>query len=31
LLALGCSMDLSREQAEQLAGVRARIAQGPLL
>jgi thiamine kinase len=31
LLALGCSMDLALEQAEQLAGVRARIAQGPLL
>lgn len=31
LLALGCSMDLALEQAEQLAGARARIAQGPLL
>jgi thiamine kinase-like enzyme len=31
LLALGCTMDLAPEQADQLAGVRARIAQGPLL
>ena len=31
LLAIGCNTDLDPEQVEQLAGVRSRIAQGPLL